>query len=59
VGMKRNLKHSLEIRESASDPKIKLETIHIANDCYKYVMDLCADAGIVSDALKYVERKSK
>ena len=57
--MKRNLKHVLEIGEAASDPKIKLEARRIANDCYRYIMDLCTNAGIVSDALKYVTRKKE
>jgi hypothetical protein len=59
VGMKRNLKQSIELRETASDPKIKLDAMRIANDCYKSIMDLCTNAGIVSDALKFVERKKE
>ena len=57
VGMKRNLKHVLEIGEAASDPKLKLESRRIANDCYRYIMDLCTNAGIISDAMKYVAQK--
>jgi len=34
------------------DPKFKLEARIIANDCYWYIMYLCTDADIVSDALK-------
>ena len=52
VGMKRNLKQTLKIAETTTDPKIKLEARRIANDCYRYIMDLCTNAGIVSDALK-------
>jgi DNA-binding transcriptional regulator LsrR (DeoR family) len=59
VGMKRNLKQTLEIRDSASDPKTKLQAAAIANDCYRYIMDLCTNAGIVSDALKFVQRKKE
>jgi hypothetical protein len=59
VGMKRNLKQTLEIAEAASDPKIKLEARRIANDCYRYIMDLCTNAGIVSDAIKYVIQKQE
>src|SRR5829696_6240733 len=36
VGMKRNLKQTLEMAEIAADPKIKLEAIRIANDCHKF-----------------------
>src|SRR5919109_1146028 len=53
------LKHVLEIGQAASDPKIKLEARRIANDCYRYIMDLCTNAGIVSDALKYVTHKKE
>ena len=59
VGMKRNLKQTLEIRDSASDPKTKLQAVAIANDCYRYIMDLCTYAGIVSDALKFVTQKKE
>ena len=54
IGMNRNLKLVLEIGEAAPDPKIKLEARRIANDCYRYIMDLCTNAGIISDAMKYV-----
>jgi hypothetical protein len=57
VGMKRNLKQTLEIAETTADLRVKLQARAIANDCYRYIMDLCANAGIVSDALKFVERK--
>ena len=49
----------LEIAESTADPKIKLQTRDIANDCYKYIMDLCTNAGMVSDAMKYVTQKQE
>src|SRR5215216_7489917 len=59
VGMKQNLKHVLESGETASDSKIKLEARRIANDCYRYIMDLCTNAGIVNDAIKYVISKQE
>ena len=59
VGMKRNLKHVLEIGDSASDPKTNLQARAIANDCYKFILDMSTNAGIVSDALKYVTQKTK
>ncbi len=59
VGMKRNLKQTLEIAETVSDPKTKLQARAIANDCYKFILDMTTNAGIVSDALKYVERKTE
>jgi hypothetical protein len=59
VGMKRNLKQTLEIADTTADPRVKLQARAIANDCYRYIMDLCTNAGIVSDALKFVERKKE
>src|SRR5215216_1511284 len=59
VGMKQNLKHILEIGEAAADPKIKLQARATANDCYKYIMELCTNAGIVSDAMKFVTQKQE
>jgi IS30 family transposase len=59
VGMKRNLKQTLEIAESAADPKTKLQARAIANDCYKYIMDLCTNAGVISDAMKFVNQRKQ
>jgi hypothetical protein len=59
IGMKRNLIQTLEIAETAADPKVKLQARAIANDCYKYIMDLCSNAGIVSEAIKYVTKKQE
>jgi hypothetical protein len=59
IGMKRNLKQTLEICDSASDPRVKLQAVTIANDCYKFILDMTTNAGIVSDALKHVERKKE
>jgi hypothetical protein len=56
VGMKRNLKETLVIAETATDPKVKLQARAIANDCYKFIMDMSTNAGIVSDALKFVNQ---
>jgi IS30 family transposase len=59
VGMKHNLKQTLQIAETVTDPKTKLQARAIANDCYKYIMNLCTNAGVISDALKFVERKKE
>jgi hypothetical protein len=59
VGMKRNLKQVLEIAETAADAKVKLQARATANDCYRYIMDLCTNAGIVSDALKFVNQSKE
>jgi hypothetical protein len=59
IGMKRNLKQTLEIGESSPDSKIKLEARRIAIDCYRYIMDLCTNAGVVSEAMKFVTKKEE
>jgi hypothetical protein len=58
-GVKRNLKQTLEIAETASDPRIKLEARRIANDCYKYIMDLTTNGVVITDAMKYVIQKQE
>ena len=59
VGMKRNLKRTLETAETATDPKTKLQARTAANGCYRYIMELCTNAGIVLDAIKHVTRKQE
>jgi len=51
---KLNLNRTVEINESSSDPRIKLEPIRVINDCYKLIMDLCINAGVISHAMKCV-----
>jgi hypothetical protein len=55
--MKVNLKRTLEIGESSSDPKIKLEARRIANDCYRIIMDLCTSSSVLNEALKWVSQQ--
>jgi transposase len=57
TGMKRNLKQTLEIAETAADPKTKLQARAIANDCYKYIIDLATNGVVITDAIKYVQGK--
>ena len=59
AGMKQNLKHVLEIGEAATDSKVKLEARRIANDCYKFIMEMSTNADIVSDALKFVNQSKE
>jgi transposase len=59
VGMKRNLKETLAIAETATDPKVKLQARAIANDCYKFIMEMSTNDGIVSDALKFVNQSKE
>lgn len=57
VGMKRNLKRVLEIADNAADPRLKLQASSVANECYRDIMELCTNAGIISDSLHYVEKR--
>ena len=57
VGMKHNLKETLEIANTA-DPRVKLQARAITN-CYKFILDMTTNAGIVSDALKYVTQRTE
>src|SRR5829696_5233158 len=57
VGLKRNLKQTLEIAETVSDHKTKLQARAIANDCYKYIMDLTTNGVVITDDIKYVQGK--
>jgi hypothetical protein len=59
VGMKHNLKETLEIANTSSDPRVKLQARAIANDCYKFILDMTTNARILSDALKYVTQKTE
>jgi uncharacterized protein YerC len=59
MGMKTNLKETLEIANASLDPRVKLQARAIANDCYKFILDMSTNAGIVSDAMKYVIRQTE
>jgi uncharacterized protein YerC len=58
-GMKRILKQTLEIGEQTSDPKIKLEAMKIASECYRHIMDLNTNGSIVTDAMNRVTQIQK
>ena len=55
TGMKINLRQTLEIAETTSDPRTKLQARAIANDCYKYIMDLTTNRIVITDAIKFVQ----
>jgi hypothetical protein len=59
VGMKSNLKETLEIANRVADPRAKLQAQAIANDCYKFILDMSTTAEIISGALKYVTPKTE
>ena len=50
---------NLAIAETATDPKVKLQARDIANDCYKFIVEMSTNAGIVSDALKFVNQSKQ
>ena len=57
IGLRQNLRHVLEVAETSPDPRVKLEARRIANDCYRYIMDLTTNGIVVTDAIKYVQGK--
>jgi hypothetical protein len=59
MGMKQTLKQVIEIGNTVSDPNVKLEAKRIAIDCYRFLLDMSTNAGIVSDALKFVTQKQE
>jgi hypothetical protein len=42
------LKKTLEIAATSADPRVKLQARAIANDCYKFILDMTTNAGIVT-----------
>ena len=53
------MKETLDIANSVTDPRVKLQARAIVNDCYKFILDMSTNAGIVSDALKYVTQQKE
>jgi hypothetical protein len=41
------------------DDKTKLQALALANDCYKYKMELVTNGAVVSEAVKFVLRKNE
>jgi hypothetical protein len=54
--MRSNLKETLEIANSVTDPRVKLQARAILSDCYKFILDMSTNAGVISDALKFVQQ---
>ena len=42
-----------------TDPRVKLQARAIVSDCYKFILDMSTNAGVVSDALKYVTQQKE
>jgi hypothetical protein len=70
-GLKQVLKFSWDIANKSTsnndngqtmtmtDDKTRIQALALANDCYKFILDMTTNAGIVSDALKYVTQKTE
>lgn len=62
VGLNQVLKKSWEIANSNSsqvDDKTKLQALSLANECYKYKMDLATNGTIITDAIEFVQHKTQ
>jgi len=44
---------------SKVDDKTRLQALALANDCYKYKMDLVTNGVVIADAVKFVQRKKE
>jgi hypothetical protein len=42
---------------STDENRTRLQALSLANDCYKYKMELMTNSAVVADALRYVEQK--
>ncbi len=42
---------------TTEENRTRLQALALVNDCYKYKMELMTNGAVVSDALRYVERK--
>jgi DNA-binding transcriptional regulator LsrR (DeoR family) len=58
TGLNQVLKKSWEIAISAGDEKTKIQALQLANECYKYRMDLMTNGAVITDALKFVEKNN-
>jgi hypothetical protein len=45
VGMKSNLKETLEIANTVTNPRVNLQARAIVSDCYKFILDMSTNAG--------------
>ncbi len=41
------------------DSKTRLQALALANDCYKYKMDLVTNGVVITDAIKFVQQKKE
>jgi len=41
------------------DDRTRLQALSLANDCYKYKMDLVTNGVVITDAIKFVQQKKE
>ncbi|HEX9317682.1 MAG TPA: hypothetical protein VF884_01975 [Nitrososphaeraceae archaeon] len=39
------------------DDRTRLQALQLANECYRYKMDLVTNGVVIADAIKFVEQK--
>ena len=44
---------------STVDDRTRLQALALANDCYKYKMDLVTNGVVITDAIKFVQQKKE
>jgi methionine synthase II (cobalamin-independent) len=59
VGINQVLSMAWSIVSKDIDNRTKLDALRLINDCNKYKMDLCTNAGVISEAMKYVTHKQE
>jgi hypothetical protein len=55
TGLKRIIKQTTEIADSATDSKTKLQAFAQLTEGYRYIMELTTGGVIITDAIKYVQ----
>jgi hypothetical protein len=55
TGLKRIIKQTTEIADTATDPKTKLQAFAQLTEGYRYIMELTTGGVIITDAIKYVQ----
>jgi hypothetical protein len=55
TGLKRIIKLTTEIADTAIDPRTKLQAFVQLTDGYKYIMELTTGGVIITDAIKYAQ----
>lgn len=59
TGLNQVLKKAWDIANSKTstvDDKTKLQALSLANECYKYKMDLVTNGGLISDVIRFVKK---